>query len=107
MKSDIFNGVVKRQLETCEELLVSKGDEYTPHAIDRLAHFKKAAAIMNCSSKAALLGMLSKHLISVSDMCTSGDTYTLSRWSEKITDSINYLLLLRALVEEEASYGQN
>lgn len=68
---------------------------------DRLAHFKKAAVIMNASPKEALLGMLSKHLVSVSDMCTDKREYSLARWDEKITDSINYLLILRALVEEE------
>lgn len=56
---------------------------------------------MNCTPKQALLGMLSKHLISVSDMCVSG-SYSKQLWTEKITDSINYLLLLKAMVEEEA-----
>ena len=45
--------------------------------------------------------MLAKHLVSLSDMCTDGNDYTLERWAEKITDSINYLLILRAVVEEE------
>lgn len=51
--------------------------------------------------EAALMGMLSKHLISVSDMCTDDRVYPKEQWDEKITDSINYLLILRALVEEE------
>lgn len=111
MKIDVFNKVVKEQLLTCENLLIGKGEEYAPGAVqestvDRLAHFKKAAAIMNSTPKAALLGMLTKHIVSVSDMCTDGKQYTSERWTEKITDSINYLLLLKALVEEE-QHGQN
>ena len=46
--------------------------------------------------------MLAKHIVSVSDMCTDGKKYKRDRWIEKITDSINYLLILRAVVEEEA-----
>lgn len=112
MKIDVFNKVIEEQLATCEGMLLHKGEEYAPDAVkqsavDRLAHFKKAAAIMNNTPKAALLGMLTKHLVSVSDMCTDGKKYSLDRWNEKITDSINYLLLLRALVEEEAANGQN
>lgn len=107
MKIDAFNKAVKEQLLTCESMLITKGEEYAPDAeIDRLAHFKKAAAIINSTPKAALLGMLTKHLVSVSDMCVDGRQYTLERWNEKITDSINYLLILRALVEEE-QHGQN
>ena len=49
------------------------------------------------------MGMLSKHLISVSDMCTDERQYAKEQWDEKITDSINYFLILRAIVEEELS----
>lgn len=107
MKIDAFNEAVKAQLETCEKMLISKGEEYALNAdIDRLEHFKKAAAITGNSPKAALFGMLTKHLVSVSDMCMSGRKYSQERWSEKITDSINYLLILKAMTEEEAD-GQN
>lgn len=106
MRIDVFNKVIKEQLLTCEGLLIGKGQEYAPgatdeSAVDRLAHFKKAAAITGGTPKEALLGMLAKHLVSISDMCIDGRDYTGDRWTEKITDSINYLLLLKALVEEE------
>ncbi len=101
-----FNDVITGQTEHCKSLLMAKGIEYAPKAskntkIDRLAHFKKAAAVMNITPKAALFGMLSKHIVSVSDMCMDENEYPLEMWEEKITDSINYLLILRALVEEE------
>lgn len=100
MDSNVFNNVVQEQLAICESFLLNKGEEYASD-VDRLAHFKKAAAIINSTPKAALLGMLTKHLVSVSDMCSDGKQYTKERWTEKITDSINYLLLLKALVLEE------
>jgi hypothetical protein len=31
----------------------------------------------------------------------SGDAFSEERWTEKITDTINYLLLLKAIVREE------
>lgn len=106
MKIDTFNKVIQNQLKQCENVLIGKGYEYAPDAVeetpvDRLAHFKKAAAITGCGQKGALFGMLAKHLVSLSDMCTDGNDYPLDRWAEKITDSINYLLILRAIAEEE------
>lgn len=108
MTTDQFNNVVSVQMELCADTLAAKGAEYTPetNSNDRLAHFKKAAVIMNTTPKAALLGMLSKHIVSVSDMCMANEGQPVERWNEKITDSINYLLILRALVEEEQN-GQN
>ena len=106
MNQKEFNEVIGRQTDRCKSMLITKGSEYAPKAVkniavDRLAHFKKAAVVMNSTPKAALMGMLSKHLISVSDMCTDDRVYPKEQWDEKITDSINYLLILRALVEEE------
>ena len=121
MKNSEFDQIVNAELDYCKKLLGTKAQEYTPHdtndmecveeddgqlvfgfaADDRLRHFKKAAVLMNCTPKQALLGMLSKHTISVADMCTSDEHFAIERWVEKITDSINYHLLLLALAEEE------
>ncbi len=135
MTIDQFNEVVSAQMELCADTLMAKGMEYSKDTIhidsvctgpevcqagyggeagqkayfgmtDRLGHFKKAATLMNTTPKAALLGMFSKHIISVSDMCMDDQPQPVEKWNEKITDSINYLLILRALVEEEQN-GQN
>jgi hypothetical protein len=122
-----FNAVVNTQLERCQSTLVKKGIEYADvfdeddllvqpsgqlaldidALTDRLRAFKKAAVLMNTTPKAALFGMLSKHLVSVSDMCTDGQTYNIGLWNEKITDSMCYLILLRAIVEEELLNEKN
>ena len=39
-------------------------------------------------------------LVLAADMVGTGGTYPLEKWDEKISDSINYLLILRAIVEE-------
>ena len=106
MNQKEFNEVIVRQTDRCKSMLVAKGAEYAPRAVkntavDRLAHFKKAAVVLNTTPRAALMGMLSKHLISVSDMCMGEQQYSKEQWDEKITDSINYFLILCAIVEEE------
>lgn len=99
MNNSEFTRVVKEQLNKCESLLCSKGREYSLEK-DRLIAFKRAAQLQNETPQAALCGMLAKHIISVYDMCLSDETFTLDRWDEKITDSINYFLLLSAVVRE-------
>ena len=100
MLQEEFNDIVTKQMKKCWETLFNKGNEYAMQG-DRLSHFKKAAAVMDSTPKAALFGMLSKHLISLSDMCMDKRKHPKEVWSEKITDSINYLLILAAIVEEE------
>lgn len=100
MLQEEFNDIVTKQMKKCWETLFNKGNEYSVQG-DRLSHFKKAAAVMDSTPEAALFGMLSKHLISLSDMCLDKRKHPKEVWSEKITDSINYLLILAAIVEEE------
>lgn len=44
---------------------------------------------------------MAKHTVSIYDMARSEETFPLEKWDEKITDHINYLILLRAVVVEE------
>ena len=68
---------------------------------DRLGAFKAAAALQHTTPERALAGMLAKHIVSLYDMCFDNDTdYGISTWEEKITDSLNYLFLLKAIVKE-------
>lgn len=100
MTNERFNSIVEEQLETTRTLLTSKGEEYSL-TDDRLSAFKRAASLQGETMKQALCGMLAKHIVSVYDMCMSDRDFSIARWDEKITDSINYLLLLKAAVEED------
>lgn len=53
--------------------------------------------------------MMSKHVVSLYDMCYSTLLhFDMEQWDEKkITDCINYLILLKALVKEEQAYGSH
>ena len=108
MTQEEFNVVFELQMRKCADILAHKKKEYTGDNIDRLSAFKIAAALQNCDPKAALAGMMSKHVVSLYDMCYSTLLhFDMEQWDEKITDCINYLILLKALVKEEQAYGSH
>ena len=94
---------VKEELIT--KTLIQKGKEYT-RGKDRLSNFKGMAAMLDCGPERALLGAWAKHLQSIFDMISDLESdnirqhASLAQWDEKIGDVINYLILLRALIEE-------
>lgn len=96
-----FNLVFEKQVARCAETLQRKKKEYTGDNLDRLSAFKIAAAMQGCSSERALAGMMAKHIVSLYDMCYADrEIFDMDTWDEKITDSLNYLFLLKAIVEE-------
>lgn len=101
MNTPAFMTVIKHQVEHCLNLLTRKGKEYAGENDDRLVAFKKAAALQGTSHAEAAFGMLAKHLVSVADMVAEPEKYSPDKWDEKIGDSINYLLIIRAIAEEE------
>lgn len=75
---------------------------------DRLGAFKAAAALQHTTPERALAGMLAKHIVSLYDMCfADGMSFDAGTWDEKITDSLNYLFLLKAIVKEGQTNQQN
>jgi hypothetical protein len=95
-----FNEVLDEQLERVNAILGAKAGEYANDK-DRLHNFKASASLQNISPMEALRGKMAKHTISIYDMMGSGVAFSVEQWDEKITDHINYLILLRALVIEE------
>ena len=95
-----FKRIVEEQLNHCVNLLGIKSNEYD-FGDDRLHSFKVAGDLLHRTPKEALLGYMTKHIISVYDMCRSDKSFDLGKWTEKIGDSINYLLLLKGLIVEE------
>ena len=97
-----FNHVVNDVLSRCRSILTRKGREYAG-PIDRLQNFKDSARIQGCTPEQALIGMRTKHTVSVMGMVdgvSEGNSYPLSLWEEKILDEINYNILLMALIKE-------
>lgn len=100
MNGNDFDFTIQNQIKKSQQVLLDKGREYA--GSDRLHNFRQSAGLQGITLKAALAGMMSKHTVSVYDMCESEDPFTIEQWEEKITDHINYLLLLKAIVVEEA-----
>jgi len=47
-------------------------------------------------------------IVSLYDMCYAKNTsFTKELWDEKITDSLNYLFLLAAIIKEAGNYERN
>lgn len=99
MNPETFEMVFVKQVDTCEKILIEKAREYATE--DRLHNFKVAAALEGTTPQAALAGMMAKHTVSIYDMCRGEeDDFTMAQWDEKITDHINYLFLLKAIIYE-------
>ena len=101
MNNEEFNRVIKEQIDRSMQTLVHKAAEYATD-VDRLHNFKVAAELQGKTPRESLAGMMAKHTVSVYDMCMDDETiYDSDMINEKIGDHINYLLLLRAIFEEE------
>ena len=99
MNTEKFNEIINEMLNKCKVTLVGKAREYSGND-DRLHNFRCAAGLQLCGEKEALFGMMAKHIVSLSDMCRDGKEHALQLWEEKIGDTINYCLLLYAMVRE-------
>lgn len=102
MDQKAFDGIVDGQLTHCLAILRPKGLEYTRGA-DRLHQFKRAGSILRCTPAQACVGLSVKHLTSILDIVqdsANGLSPTLATLDEKFGDFINYLLLLRACIQE-------
>lgn len=101
MTKEMFDDFVESELNLIKKILTNKGNEYSPE-IDRLKFFKTDfdGNLIN-NPKSLLWGMVVKHLISLKNMCLSDKKYDIEIWAEKIIDTINYLIILNALVAEE------
>ena len=98
MTATEFERIFEEMVERSRIVLVNKASEYA--TADRLHNFKVAAALEGKTPEQALAGMMAKHTVSVYDMAESGQPYPIELWQEKITDHINYLFLLNAIVRE-------
>lgn len=105
MTSERFNEIVKDELANIEKVLVKKKGEYNLDA-DRMSAFKEAAEYLHKSPEEILMAYRCKHEMSIVDMINSGKAFPKDLWVEKITDNINYLLLLLGLLEDTGKFTE-
>lgn len=110
MNSEDFKTIVEGCIANINGVLQKKSREYSSKD-DKLHNFDKAKDLMRCKTKEfALLGMLNKHLVSVIDMIEkfekTGELPTSGMIDEKIGDSINYFILLKACFYDDMSKAE-
>lgn len=98
MRSNEFDEILFDTQTYMRTLLSGKAEEYASE--DRLYNFKRAGEIDHCTPQRALWGMFLKHLVSVIDLVDGRVPLTKERVDEKIGDSLNYFVLLKAILYE-------
>lgn len=97
-----FAAIFEEQFQTSDSMLNSKRKEYANDNVDVLHNFRQAAHLEQTNMRAALGGFLAKHIVSIFDMIHEEELRDMAVWDEKITDALNYLILLKAIVVEES-----
>jgi hypothetical protein len=105
MSYEWFFKLITDRFEHCRRLMLGDKDKEYSRGDDKLYNFKRSAEVMRCSPEKALWGMVMKHLVSMQDIVEDVEREgrlktTRYKISEKITDIINYMVLLEALLEE-------
>lgn len=95
--------IITSRTDAIKKTLFAKNREYGRND-DAFHNFNVAARILNTTPEKALLGMMSKHLVSVLDIIelaeTAPEKITSAFIDEKIGDSINYLILLEGMLKK-------
>ena len=105
MKPEQFDKIAKNRMNHCNSLLTSKSKEYSRNG-DRLWNFKLSAKIQGITQEEALRGMMVKHWVSVLDLISDPQSVTTKLLDDKISDVVNYAILLEACLLERQQNSQ-
>ncbi len=89
---------IDRQIRHCENILADKFGDYGNHA-DPFWHFNRAAELLEQTPEQVLMALFSKHLTCIVEMAKDPGASVYLRWQEKLTDAINYLLILSSMIQ--------
>ena len=85
MRTEQFENIINKRIETCKSVLCSKVEEYATD--DRLHNFKIAGELQKCTAVKALGGMMAKHTVSVYDLIDDyeqGKAISKEMWAKKV-----------------------
>ena len=117
MEHKKFNKLLDAAIKRIRGTLASKSVEYSTDS-DKLYNFKRSGERRRKTPEEALMGMAEKHYTSITDIVEKIEAenqkvglhiivrprfLTRKKLEEKITDGINYYILLEALIKER--YG--
>lgn len=104
MKRDEFFSLYDDLIEKCRKTVEQKNHDYTGDDDDALANFKLCEHQGLCDSKTALLVRISDKMQRLSTFVKKGELEVENESAkDAIEDSINYLVFLYALLEENSS----
>lgn len=106
MNAEKYQMYITETMQDSLNTLTAKAKEYAD-TDDMLHNFKVAACLQGKTQEQALGGMMSKHLVSIYDMIDNAPAYSKAAWQEKIGDTINYLLILSAMIKDAQKYKIN
>ena len=109
MNQSEFDVVVKKTVESIQQLLAVKGGEYAGSE-DRLANFKRGAQLTGTTPLQVLFIYMAKHYDAISTYVkttSQGKAPVLSEPIEgRLDDLINYAILAKALIAENRSASE-
>lgn len=97
---------IHAQMEHCENILNDKFGDYGNHE-DPYWHFNRAAELLEQTPEQVLMTLFSKHLTCIVEMAKNPGASVYLRWLEKLTDAINYLLILSSMVNARYNAPQD
>ena len=105
MKSKEFDKIVNETVETCKDLMLSKGAEYA-HGDDRLDNFKRNAVTLQLEPEQVWAVYFHKHIdaidTAVQDVGNKVERQRSEAIEGRFDDAINYLILGKALFTERS-----
>lgn len=100
MTKELFDQLVEEIRMESLDTLVQKNAKYA-QGDDRLHNFKAGADIGGGTAAQACWGYLTKHLVALRDMVERNDFSDREDFLEKCKDSINYIVFLWCIGNEE------
>lgn len=101
MNSQDFNAIVDEARRRQDQILKTKGADYTRHEEDRLSNFKRSAAAIGLTPIQVWAIFANKHWDAIMAFIKTGKTES-EAIEGRLDDVINYIYLLEALIREDA-----
>ena len=104
MNREGFSEFYKDLVQEYYSRMIGKGAEYSTDE-DAFDNFKTAAGILGGTQEQALLGFVTKHIVSIRDLIIADDLDNYEMVNEKIGDIIVYMVLLLGMIKERDNGG--
>ena len=90
-------------IATARKITKEKGAVYTLSNDDKLINFKRIAELTNTTPAQVAVVYLWKHLEAIRNQALNPKSYDPESLDERVPDCFNYLVLLTAIIKEEAA----